>query len=350
MASRGGVTDDKIKEVRAIMGPTPSDMDIIRALYQSKNDISSAVNILFDPPKYTFKRAVPAKRKASGSNIPAHAPESSKPGVKEPVDSAPSQEEVGRDFLAQISSQLPSPTCPSAVAAENAKDFIQANSQTVNLLDLLVSNSRNEVVRESNKTDVDLGADLALSPTQAPGSSEVGSSPPTLALPVPEYIDLTQAEYDFIADTSLPPLLSKMVYKNHPKHVDSVTTLRYTNSGLHSSQHYNDQSSRVDSQRLYTKPLLELQALWKEDLVLLGQSSVICLSTCKGPKLSPGDYVMFSFPKAASEMADYKRGWGRGKGSQAAAEIVRFSAEKSGEVRFSLTLGGDQSCEPLNLF
>jgi len=68
--------------------------------------------------------------------------------------------------------------------------------------------------------------------------------------------------------------------------------------------------------------------------VLLGEAEVVGFSTCKGPKLQVGDSLQFNFPKPASA-ADIRRGpWGRGKGATAAAEIVRFSCQRSGEVMF----------------
>lgn len=66
--------------------------------------------------------------------------------------------------------------------------------------------------------------------------------------------------------------------------------------------------------------------------LLLGEAEIQGFSTCKGPKLQVGDFLQFSFPKAAG-VAEVRRGpWGRGKSAAAAAEIVRFSCQRSGEV------------------
>jgi len=66
--------------------------------------------------------------------------------------------------------------------------------------------------------------------------------------------------------------------------------------------------------------------------ILLGEAEVVGFSTCKGPKLQAGDALQFNFPKAGSAAEVRKGPWGRGKGATAAAEIVRFSCRRSGEV------------------
>lgn len=359
MASRGGVTDDKIKEVRAIMGSALSDMDIIRALYQSKNDVASAVNILFDTkPTWQFKRAVTVKRKPPvPSSTPPATAESNKPAVKVPARPLPpvtgnkSRESVPHGS-SQPSSQSPTP--PGGVPAVVASAVVlevpsQANSQPVNnVVDLTLAEDSlfgpdgNYAVGPASDRgpDVSVAAVTTAAATRDPQltTAPVGD---VYAKPAADFIDLTQSEDRKTQDpVVLKPLLpGRTVYKNHPKHVESVTKLklRLSDSSLFSSP-YRDISVKVDIQKLHTKSLVRLQAEWKEDLVLLGQSSVICLSTCKGQKLSPGDDLTFSFPKTVSETPDNRKGWGRNKGAAATSEIVRFSTEKSGEVR--ILVGG----------
>lgn len=73
--------------------------------------------------------------------------------------------------------------------------------------------------------------------------------------------------------------------------------------------------------------------------LLLGEAEVVGYSTCKGPKLQAGDLLQFNFPKPAVA-ADVRKGpWGRGKGASTAAEIVRFSCQRSGEVATRRSLG-----------
>ncbi|CAL9191464.1 unnamed protein product [Musa hybrid cultivar] len=45
------VTDEGIAVVRSVVGQDFSDMDIIRALHMAKNDVSAAINIIFDTPR-----------------------------------------------------------------------------------------------------------------------------------------------------------------------------------------------------------------------------------------------------------------------------------------------------------
>lgn len=56
------VSKQSIAEMRAVVGSGPTEMDLIRALHLSRNDVSSAINILFDTPPSLFK---PAQRPPS---------------------------------------------------------------------------------------------------------------------------------------------------------------------------------------------------------------------------------------------------------------------------------------------
>ena len=75
--------------------------------------------------------------------------------------------------------------------------------------------------------------------------------------------------------------------------------------------------------------------------LLLGEAEIQGFSTCKGPKLRVGDSLQFSFPKAVAVVEARKGPWGRGKGAAAAAEIVRFSCQRSGEEVSLFFLAGD---------
>ncbi|CAM6085783.1 unnamed protein product [Calypogeia fissa] len=370
MASRGGVTDDKIKEVRAIMGPEPSDMDIIRALYQSKNDVSSAINILFDTVKWDCKGGVTITRRrgaarspnAPPSNVPpAPAPppvtEINKPIIKELPQPPRPDNRNGSGEKVPLAASQPSSQVPVALpggaqavveevgqtppqATPEGGDVVQSvvNFLALDMMDSSVSTASVVVPKVENVDLPDLDMVVNLNqgpvPTQAIKETQLNTSQVEAAPPI-DVIDLTQPD-NMVSQENAAKHLSpdRAAYKHHPKLVKSVTTLkqRDSNAGLVSSQLREELTVKVDSQALYTKALLQLQAEWKEDLVLLGQSEVLCLSTCKGQKLSPGDDLMFSFPKSVSEPLEYRRGWGRGKGAAAASEIVRFSTEKAGEI------------------
>ncbi|CAK9866134.1 unnamed protein product [Sphagnum jensenii] len=74
-------------------------------------------------------------------------------------------------------------------------------------------------------------------------------------------------------------------------------------------------------------------ALLDKEWVLLGETEIVAFSTCKGPKLQPGDPLEFSFPKQSVGSGkgpfEVRKPWGRSKGT---AEIVRFSCGEWGEV------------------
>lgn len=51
-----------MEAVRAVLGAGPSDMDIIRALHLAKNDVTAAINIIFDSPSLQNKEKLSIKR------------------------------------------------------------------------------------------------------------------------------------------------------------------------------------------------------------------------------------------------------------------------------------------------
>ena len=46
------VTDELLSTVRSVVGLNYSDMDIIRALHMANNDVTAAINIIFDTPNF----------------------------------------------------------------------------------------------------------------------------------------------------------------------------------------------------------------------------------------------------------------------------------------------------------
>jgi hypothetical protein len=66
---------------------------------------------------------------------------------------------------------------------------------------------------------------------------------------------------------------------------------------------------------------------------LLGETEIVAFSTCKGPKLQPGDLFEVSFPEQSAGTGkgpfEVRKPWGRSKGT---AEIVHFSCGEWGEV------------------
>ena len=49
------VTDELVSTVRSIIGSDYSDMDVIRALHMANNDLTAAINIIFDTPNFKSK-------------------------------------------------------------------------------------------------------------------------------------------------------------------------------------------------------------------------------------------------------------------------------------------------------
>jgi len=70
-----------------------------------------------------------------------------------------------------------------------------------------------------------------------------------------------------------------------------------------------------------------------KEWVLLGETQIVAFSTCKGPKLQPGDPLEVSFPEQSAGTGkgpfEVRKSWGRSKGT---AGIVHFSCGEWGEV------------------
>ncbi|KAL5974544.1 hypothetical protein ACLOJK_031210 [Asimina triloba] len=66
------VTDELISSVRAVLGQEFSDMDIIRALHLANNDITAAINIIFDTPRPCARGSAVA-RKNSAADLGSEA-------------------------------------------------------------------------------------------------------------------------------------------------------------------------------------------------------------------------------------------------------------------------------------
>ncbi|GAB4824772.1 DNA repair protein rad5a [Ancistrocladus abbreviatus] len=49
------VTDELVATVRSVIGDDYSEMDIIRALHMANNNVTSAINIIFDTPSFSFR-------------------------------------------------------------------------------------------------------------------------------------------------------------------------------------------------------------------------------------------------------------------------------------------------------
>ncbi|ONI19828.1 hypothetical protein PRUPE_3G300100 [Prunus persica] len=65
------VTEELLSTVRTIVGSAYSDMDIIRALHMANNDVTAAINIIFDTPSFKSKErsGFPKKPKLLSSEV-----------------------------------------------------------------------------------------------------------------------------------------------------------------------------------------------------------------------------------------------------------------------------------------
>ncbi|GAU35011.1 hypothetical protein TSUD_103340 [Trifolium subterraneum] len=74
------VTDPNLSTVRSIVGSEFSDMDIIRALHMAKNDVTAAINIIFDTntPKFKPTRTINKQRVSPPKSSPRAVTASSK--------------------------------------------------------------------------------------------------------------------------------------------------------------------------------------------------------------------------------------------------------------------------------
>lgn len=63
------MNEEHVSTVRSVVGMDYTDMDIIRALHLANNDVTAAINIIFDTPNFSTKD-VP--RMPSNPRVPSH--------------------------------------------------------------------------------------------------------------------------------------------------------------------------------------------------------------------------------------------------------------------------------------
>ena len=61
-----------LKAMRAVLGSGPSDMDLIRCLHLARNDVSRAINILFDTPGFNTVETTKKRREVIVSAVSEH--------------------------------------------------------------------------------------------------------------------------------------------------------------------------------------------------------------------------------------------------------------------------------------
>lgn len=64
--------EEQLSTVRSIVGMDFTDMDIIRALHLAKNDVTAAINIMFDTPNFSSKD-VPVPQMPRNPSVSSHS-------------------------------------------------------------------------------------------------------------------------------------------------------------------------------------------------------------------------------------------------------------------------------------
>nr|DAD19846.1 TPA_asm: hypothetical protein HUJ06_021309 [Nelumbo nucifera] len=89
------------------------------------------------------------------------------------------------------------------------------------------------------------------------------------------------------------------------------------------------QGSKVKKEMIVSVPVEDGEFPEEPDWFLVGRTTVVGLSTCKGRKLQFNEIVHFAFP---SDRRNYERQWVSNRAAAAVSEIVRFSTKQNGEI------------------
>ncbi|PON53378.1 Cdk-activating kinase assembly factor [Parasponia andersonii] len=92
------VTEELVSTVRSIVGSDYSDMDVIRALHMANNDLTAAINIIFDTPSFNSKANLGLQRNPEISNRNSSS-------ETQPVSSVNSKENGGENKNCSLRSE-----------------------------------------------------------------------------------------------------------------------------------------------------------------------------------------------------------------------------------------------------
>jgi hypothetical protein len=317
------VSKQSIEEMRAVLGPEPSDMDLIRALHLSRNDVASAINILFDTPHFQSKSAKSTARaapsiKAKGTPATKVHTEGNKSSPTLPNIVTPSHPQPAKVLAslyhaeAEVIHSLSSPTMANTVTQEGLTEVLHVSHQPQ-------SNQFQYPILSGSLFDENSNLDLCPRDEDTldfPGKSPENRNLTRNAMEICEPLSSSQLE-------TRPPTLqleSQALFTGFPEPAP------VDNGPLWPE---NFPASKLDQRATHRASVALLDKEW----VLLGETEIVAFSTCKGPKLQPGDPLEFSFPKQSVGSGkgpfEVRKPWGRSKGT---AEIVRFSCGEWGEV------------------
>ncbi|XP_024376643.1 DNA repair protein RAD5A isoform X1 [Physcomitrium patens] len=351
------VSKQSIAEMRAIVGVDPSEMDLIRALHLAGNDVAAAVNIYFDTPKSNFAskpkiprrpvRAVSSSTQVRPSYQRSNSSSSSlsQPSNHSSIPKAPAERYSNSANMTNISDARPSPelASPRAHAAPDRPPPVDYPSHA--------DSEHTRIELKSRNADSNVHRMQGISPGScSAGSSEavfidqlapaVETLSPGVSSPNPAEDNCTQqfgpalmpsfdlfpSDPDMSTVSTIPvvPSLGDKPHNSFPNDPDLSVLSVVPGAPKRSVRMFPSCAGESLS--------TVVRSASDKNWLLLGEAEVVGYSTCKGPKLQAGDLLQFNFPKPAVA-ADVRKGpWGRGKGASTAAEIVRFSCQRSGEV------------------
>ncbi|KAH9317698.1 hypothetical protein KI387_019467, partial [Taxus chinensis] len=129
------VNEGILEAMRAVLGAETSDMEIIRALHLAKNDVTAAINIIFDTPGFHNREKFKIKRTTSGNGARVSSTESKPCAIMLPSDGSsdlfeprvpiPSQNVVNFLNLNRGGTDVPK-ECSNGVSTVRCNDAILA--------------------------------------------------------------------------------------------------------------------------------------------------------------------------------------------------------------------------------
>ncbi|MCO5596480.1 hypothetical protein L7F22_050543 [Adiantum nelumboides] len=258
--------------MRGVLGSGPSEMDLVRALHLSNNDVTLAFNILFDTLGYKGAE-INVKRTTAGS------------GAR--VSTSSKQESV------PCSPFAPSDTQPMSISDRpREQQVFEPNYRASDCH----SGAKEEAVQDTCKLDSGLKI----------GSFEGTKDADCIALPSGDVVGARTPTFESPWKLQLGSSKAAIESCAHRQGVDDFED--YDRYG------YDPEFGRIK---------------W----LLIGDAEVLGYSTCKGSKLKAGDMVSFTFPKKVDYNRGTSSLWARGRGAVAAGQqIVRFNTQVAGDI------------------
>ncbi|OVA13929.1 SNF2-related [Macleaya cordata] len=270
-----GEEEEKIKEIRSVLGKDLPETDILRALWLAGNNTSEAINVLLDAQKSMTPSVIVKKTVTStGARVSTE--------IKQEISEVSAEDDLNKPKV-QVKEEESSMSFDKKVVLvkEEPMEFELNQSQPLVL-----------VKKEEGSSNLDFDKKKVLVKEEV------------------EDLEINRCQ-------ALVPI-------NEPKYMlsddYSIVSIDSTKTNTHSSP-YNRPSKPYDrpSKPINVKPKKEEQIddgdfPEEPEWLLVGRSTVVGLSTCKRKKLDFNEIVYFEFP------------------SNPKTKIVRFSTKRSGEI------------------